>query len=96
MEKSIQIEKPAASRAPTISGRPVSMLRPMAAPSSSARAVATQAIMALPSIMTRSQGLKNFEAASERHRPVTIPRWAALCWTMIRMTVERVTTQSSL
>jgi len=38
--------------------------------------------MALPSIRIRSHGLKNLEAASDRHRPVTIPRWAALCWTI--------------
>jgi hypothetical protein len=77
-------------------GRRKSIFNPMAVPRISARAVETDAPTALPRIILLFQGLKNFVAASDRQRPVTIPRWAALCWRIISIKVERVTTHRRL
>jgi hypothetical protein len=63
----------------------------MAAPRISARAVETAASPALPSTSFEAAGRMYLVAASERHRPVAMPRWATLCWRMTSMTVDRVT-----
>jgi hypothetical protein len=76
-------------------GRPKSMDRAMAPPRISARAVATAASTAEPR-SARDRGLGRWRvAASERQRPVAMPRWAALCWRTMSMTVDRLTIQSS-
>ena len=46
----------------------------MAAPKSSAKAVAIVASIAVPSKKRASQGLRNLLAASDKHSPVTMPR----------------------
>ena len=79
---------------PTRTGRPKSIWSAMAPPSTSAIAVAMLASMAVESA-TKATGRGRCRVAdSARHSPVTIPRWATLCWSRMSMMVESVTTQS--
>ena len=71
--------------APALIGIPNSIRRAMAPPSISAREVDTLASMADPRIGRLSTCGMYLLVASERQRPVTIPRWATLCWIMISM-----------
>ena len=80
---------------PSQMGRPKSMFRAMAAPSSSARAVATAAIMAEPKSVREAEGRMCCTAASDRHRPVAMPRCAALCWSTMSISVASVTIHRS-
>ena len=80
--------------APTLIGIPNSIRRAMAPPNTSASEVEMLASMAeirMGRLSTRGIYLL---VASERQSPVTIPKWATLCWIMISMMEENVTTQS--
>ena len=65
--------------APIRTGIPKSIFRAMAPPSSSAREVEMDATMADESTDRDTQRGMCMVAASERHRPVAMPRWATLC-----------------
>ena len=78
--------------APALIGIPNNIRRAMAPPSISAREVDMLASMADPRIGRLSTRGMYLLVASERQRPVTMPRWATLCWIMISMTDEKVTT----
>ena len=80
--------------APTLIGIPNSILRAMAPPSTSASEVETLASMAEIRMGRLSIRGIYLLVASERQSPVTIPKWATLCWMMISMMEEKVTTQS--
>ena len=81
---------------PTGSGSPNSIRSAMAPPSSSAVAVATAAPTADHKATPATGRGRCAMAASDRHSPVAMPRWAALCWSTMSMTVDRVTIHSSL
>ena len=57
-------------------------------------AVDTAARTALESTALDAAGRMCLVAASDRHRPVAMPRWATLCWRMTSITVASVTIQS--
>ena len=66
----------------------------MAPPRISAREVEIDASTAVPRIGRDTHLGVYLVAASERQSPVTIPKWATLCWRTISMIVDKVTTQS--
>lgn len=82
-EKSIQITARVVRIAPGIRGIRNNIFNPIAAPRISARAVEIAARTALIKNILLTHFPKNFVDASERQSPVTIPRWAALCWRRI-------------
>jgi hypothetical protein len=67
----------------------------MAPPSISASEVSIDAATALPNSGMEYFGLIYSWAASERHLPVTIPRWATLCCNTTSITVDKDITQSN-
>jgi len=81
---------------PAASGRPNSIRNAMAPPKSSARAVDTEAATAVPRAAIATGRGRCFMVASDRHSPVTMPRWAALCCRTISITVDRVTIHNSV
>jgi hypothetical protein len=77
--------------APKGSGISKSILMPIAAPNISAKAVEIDANIAVVNINLPVVLLKYLEIDSDKHSPVTIPRWAALCCKNTSIIVERVT-----
>ena len=77
-------------------GQPRMRETPKAAPRNSARAVAMQAAMMEPPRRKFSLRGKKVRQASARHSPVTMPRWAAMCWRRMSMSVDSVMTQRRL
>ena len=83
------------STAPHTMGTSSNICRAMAPPNISASEVEMEASTAVASTGRDTQRGAYFVAASERHRPVTMPRCATLCCRMMSITVESVTTHSS-
>lgn len=79
--------------APKGSGIPKSILMPIAAPNISAKAVEIDANIAVVNTNFPIIFPKYLEIDSDKHSPVTIPRWAELCWRNISIIVESVTIQ---
>ena len=67
----------------------------MAPPKISAKEVATEAITADAKMGTLTQRGRYLVAASDRHSPEAMPKWAALCWSKISIIVDKVTIHSS-
>ena len=66
----------------------------MAPPRISANEVEMEANTAVPNTGRESHLGQYCVAASLKHKPVTIPKWATLCWRIMSMMVERVTTHN--
>ena len=82
------------SRAPTGIAMPKSICKAMAPPRISASDVEMLARMALTTIGRPTHRGVYFTAASLRHRPVTMPKWATLCCKAMSMMVDSVTTHN--
>ena len=65
--------------APIFTGTPKSMFKAIDPPRISASEVETEANTANDKTDLDTQGFKYIVAASDRQRPVAIPRWATLC-----------------
>lgn len=74
---------------------PNSICKAMAPPRISANEVETLARTALATMGRPTQLGVYFTAASLRHKPVTMPKWATLCCRAISMMVESVTTHNN-
>ena len=79
---------------PHTMGMPKSICSAMAPPSISASEVDMLDSTAVITIGLPTQRGEYFTAASLRHRPVTMPRWATLCCRAMSMMVDRVTTHN--
>jgi hypothetical protein len=75
---------------------PKSILTAMEAPRISASDVETEASTAVTRALRETHLGRWSVAASERQKPVVMPRCATLCWRMTSMTVDRVTIHSSV
>ena len=91
-----QITKPAVKIAPTTIGNLKSICKAIAPPKISATAVEIEAKTPVPKTVLLSQGLRYWVAFSDKHFPVTIPKWATLCWRKANIIVDSVITQSNL
>jgi len=81
--------------APIRIGIPKSIFNAIAPPSNSASEVDTDATIADESTDRETHRGICMVAASDKHRPVAIPRWATLCCKTMSMMVERVTIHKS-
>ena len=84
------------SSAPMRTGTPNSICNAIAPPRISASEVEIDASTAEPSKGRDHAGLRYADAASDRQRPVAMPRCATLCCNTISITVESVTIHSSV
>src|SRR5690606_14360070 len=50
-----------------------------------------EASMAVPKFVREAHGFVYLVAASDKHSPVAIPRWATLCCKIMSMMVDKVT-----
>ena len=82
------------STEPQIIGISNSICRAMAPPKISASEVDIDASTAVPSMGRATHEGVYFVAASDRHKPVTMPKCATLCCNTISMIVDNVTTHS--
>ena len=80
--------------APIFIGMLNSIRNAMAPPSISASEVDILASIADPRIGRLSARGIYLLVASDKQSPVTIPRWATLCWMMISIMDEKVTTHN--
>ena len=95
LEKSIMTTNIVVRTDPQAMGISKSICKAMAPPSISASEVDMEASTALPK-MGRDIHLGQYcVAASLRHNPVTMPRWATLCCNTINIMVDRVTTHNN-
>src|SRR5574344_856720 len=93
--KSINRTKSVVSMAPQSMGMSNSISRAMAPPRISASEVEMEASTAVPNIGRDIHLGVYWVAASDKHKPVTMPKWATLCCKIINIMVERVTTHNS-
>ena len=93
--KSITETKTVVSTEPHTIGISSNICSAMAPPNISAREVDMEASTAVPSIGRDTHLGVYCVAASDKHNPVTMPKWATLCCKIISIMVERVTTHNS-
>ena len=79
---------------PHIIGISNNICKAMAPPNISASEVEIEASTAVPNIGRDTHLGVYCVAASDKHKPVTIPKCATLCCNIINMIVDKVTTQS--
>ena len=72
-----------------------SICKAMAPPNISASEVEMEASTAVPNMGRDTQEGVYLVAASDKHKPVTMPRCATLCCNTISMIVDKVTTHSN-
>ena len=73
-------------------GIPNSICKAIAPPKISAKDVEMEAKTAVANMGFETQAGVYFVAASDRQRPVTIPKWATLCCKIMSIMVDKVTT----
>ncbi|SUQ46537.1 hypothetical protein CNEONATNEC26_01110 [Clostridium neonatale] len=95
-ENSIYIIKIVAIKAPNFIGILKSIFKAIATPKISAIAVPIAASIAVDVIILPMVGLIYSLIASEIHKPVTIPKCAALCCNTINIIVDSVIIHNSL
>jgi hypothetical protein len=82
--------------APALMGMSKSIFKAIAPPKISASEVEIEASIAEEIRIFENRGFIWIAAASERHNPVAIPKWATLCCNKINIIVDNVTIQSKL
>ena len=80
---------------PHMMGMSNSICKAMAPPNISASEVEMEANTAVPNMGRDTQEGVYLVAASDKHKPVTMPRCATLCCNTISMIVDKVTTHSN-